>query len=255
MLGVVEHRGRAQIALDILADAVAEPAERRHVQCDQYRQHNPAKGPAPMTVAGKGMIVEGVHARACSHPRSADRFDAVNVVLELSRLRAGHIRMRVLWARSQAAEQVRISVRLASIGLFACVLLLAATACQRNQSAANTPLPAPPLEQVDGRIEWQGLLPCADCDGIETSLVLERTGHVRRFSLSETYLAEDGARFVEAGQWRSRRGLLELQADDGARRIYGLLPDGRLQPRDTRGRRYPDRQGEFLVPVTVGNAP
>lgn len=134
-------------------------------------------------------------------------------------------------------------------------LVLPLSACQRPQSGAGAPQPVAPLEQVNGRIEWQGLLPCADCDGIQTSLVLERAGNARRFSLTEIYLGEDGARFVESGQWRSGQGLLDLQADGGARRVYGLLPDGRLQPRDTRGGRYADREGDFLVPVTVGNAP
>jgi copper homeostasis protein (lipoprotein) len=145
-------------------------------------------------------------------------------------------------------------MRLASIVLSMC-LLLPMAACERDRSAAGMPQPAPPLQQSDGRIEWEGLLPCADCDGIQTSLVLERSGDARRFSLVETYLAEDGARFIEAGQWRSRRGLLELQAEGGAHRVYGLLPDGRLQPRDARGRPYAGRQGDFLVPVTVGNPP
>lgn len=138
------------------------------------------------------------------------------------------------------------------------VLLIAAlllgTACQQPPGA-GTPHPVVPLERVDGRIEWQGLSSCADCDGIQTSLVLQRAGNERRFSLAETYLAEDGARFIETGQWRSGQGLLELQGDGGARRVYAVLPDGRLQPRDTRGHRYADRQGDFLVPVTAGNAP
>ena len=146
-----------------------------------------------------------------------------------------------------------MAARVVTVLLFTNCLLL--TACQREQAAGHVPNPVSPLQQADGRIEWQGLLPCADCDGIQTRLVLERSGNARRFSLTETYLADDGARFVESGQWRSRRGLLDLQADGGARRVYGLLPDGRLQPRDTRGRRYADRPTDFLVPVTVGNSP
>lgn len=132
--------------------------------------------------------------------------------------------------------------------------LVPLTACQREQSAGGTQPPAP-LQQADGRIEWRGLSPCADCDGIETSLVLERSGDARRFILTETYLAPDGARFIDAGQWQSSPGRLDLEAEGGARRVYALLPDGRLQPRDPRGRRYSARQGDFLVPVTVGNAP
>jgi copper homeostasis protein (lipoprotein) len=115
--------------------------------------------------------------------------------------------------------------------------------------------PVAPVLPSDGRIEWQGLLACADCDGIRTQLVLLRSGDRRSYTLTETYLADDGdARFSETGDWERDRGLLRLRGETGATRFYLLLSDGRLQPRDARGQPF-RQEGDFLVPVTAANAP
>jgi hypothetical protein len=120
-------------------------------------------------------------------------------------------------------------------------------ACDQSRPPADAPLPR--IEQGDGRVEWRGMLPCADCDGIETLLVLERRRDVHRYDLVETFLAEsDGARFAESGQWQMEGARLSLQGEGGAIRHYALLPDGRLQPRDARGRAFRLR-GDFLVPA------
>jgi hypothetical protein len=132
--------------------------------------------------------------------------------------------------------------------LVACVL----ASCGRGAPPADAPLPL--IERGDGRVEWRGMLPCADCDGIETLLVLERRGEARRFDLVETFLAEEGgARFVDTGQWQMEGVRLSLEGEGGAARHYALLPDGRLQPRDDRGRAFRLR-GDFLVPAD-GYAP
>jgi copper homeostasis protein (lipoprotein) len=116
--------------------------------------------------------------------------------------------------------------------------------------------PAAKALPSDGRIEWQGLLPCADCDGIQTQLSLLRNGDLRSYTLTETYLAEDGdARFIDNGRWRRDGELLRLRGDSGGVRVYALLPDGRLQPRDDRGRAFLPRDGDFLEPVAVRSRP
>jgi copper homeostasis protein (lipoprotein) len=115
---------------------------------------------------------------------------------------------------------------------------------------------APPLRALsdrDGQIEWQAMLPCADCDGIASQLVLRRAGRASEYTLSETYLVGDqGARFLEHGQWQQRHDLLHLRGDGGSQRVYALLPDGRLQQRDGRGRplRLP-RAAATLMPVSL----
>jgi len=109
---------------------------------------------------------------------------------------------------------------------------------------------------ADGRIEWQGLLPCADCDGIQTQLSLLRNGDSRSYVLTETYLAEEGdTRFVDGGQWQRDGDLLRLRGNAGGIHVYALLADGRLQPRDAQGRAFTPRDGDFLEPVTASDPP
>lgn len=97
--------------------------------------------------------------------------------------------------------------------------------------------PLPTVGAGDGQAAWQGRVPCADCRGIDVRLVLDREGGQRRYLLVETYRsAEGGLRFVEHGQWRQDAALLRLSAEHGGQRTYALLPDGRLQSRDSRGR-------------------
>jgi copper homeostasis protein (lipoprotein) len=130
-----------------------------------------------------------------------------------------------------------------------CLLLAACclfAACDVGRRPASSTLP---LDQGDGRIEWHGTLPCADCDAIEVQLMLERAGDARRYELVETYIAEEGAaRFTESGEWRQRDDLIELTGEAGVARRYAVLPDGRLQPRE-RGRAFARRDGDVLVPT------
>lgn len=115
---------------------------------------------------------------------------------------------------------------------------------------------APALDAGGASIQWQGRLPCADCDAIDTELSLRRDGAKRHYTLTEVYQAAGGgARFVETGQWRQEHALLRLQDAGGGGRTYALLPDGRLQPRDRHGRQLPGDAANFLVPVTATTAP
>lgn len=115
----------------------------------------------------------------------------------------------------------------------------------------------PPLAGNDGQIQWRNMLACADCAGIDTQLNLQRTGSLNTYRLSETYLLANGqgARFLERGRWQREIDLLRLQGEGGSLRIYTLLPDGRLQTRDSHGRRLPSRADDFLVPVSASSDP
>jgi uncharacterized lipoprotein NlpE involved in copper resistance len=135
-------------------------------------------------------------------------------------------------------------------------LLLAALAGCGGSSppASNAAQSLRQLVESDGRIEWRGALACADCDGIDTQLVLRRVGSIRDYRLTETFLAADQrARFVEQGHWQRQADLLQLRGDRGSRRVFALLPGGRLQPRDDHGRPLPPRADDFLEPMTVAS--
>lgn len=114
---------------------------------------------------------------------------------------------------------------------------------------------APPevaLTEDGDRLEWRGTLPCADCGGIETTLVLVREGERLSYELAETYLTGAGGdRFVDTGSWEAGGGLLRLQGEDGSRRTYALLQDGRLQARDGDGQRLPGRRDDTLAPAAT----
>ena len=86
---------------------------------------------------------------------------------------------------------------------------------------------------------WLGVLPCADCDGIQTRLQLRRDGGRQTYALEETYLGADGeAVFTQAGQWvrvDGDDGAFRLDPDSPASRRYALRPDGSLDQLDRRG--------------------
>ena len=86
---------------------------------------------------------------------------------------------------------------------------------------------------------WLGVLPCADCDGIQTRLQLRRAGGRQTYALEETYLGADGeAVFTQAGQWvrdDGDEGVFRLDPESPASRRYALRPDGSLDQLDRRG--------------------
>ncbi len=138
--------------------------------------------------------------------------------------------------------------RIASMVL---VLLLVAGCDGGRNGAGNRPPAAAQLE-ADGRIEWHAVLACADCEGIDTALVLNRAGAQRDYTLTETFLADDGGdRFVEQGLWLREDELIRLQSAGKGVRVFALLPDGRLEPRDHRGRRFASRTDDALLPVSA----
>ncbi|MGY0633935.1 copper resistance protein NlpE N-terminal domain-containing protein [Luteimonas sp. A478] len=115
----------------------------------------------------------------------------------------------------------------------------------------SPPEPLLTLEVADGaRMHWAGSLPCADCAGIQTSLVLARDGDRQRWRMAETYLtAEHAERFVQGGRWQSAEGLVLLEGTEGSLRTFALLSDGRLQLRDSEGRPLPGaRSADTLSP-------
>ena len=132
--------------------------------------------------------------------------------------------------------------------------LLVAAGCDGGRDAAGNRSPAAAQLDADGRIEWQALLACADCEGIETALVLNRSGDQRDYTLTETFLADDGEdRFVEQGVWLREAELIHLRSAGNGLRVFALLPDGRLEPRDHRGRRFAPRPGDALMPVSAAS--
>lgn len=140
---------------------------------------------------------------------------------------------------------------------------LLACLCPALLAIASCSNPAPPSQAAraiaptvgDDQIEWQGVLACSDCDGIQTDLLLQHAHGDRRYVLTEIYLADSRRQlFTEHGHWERIAGLLQLRGDTASVRVYALLPDGSLQPRDSHGQRLPALADEALLPVAFATS-
>lgn len=71
---------------------------------------------------------------------------------------------------------------------------------------------------------YRGILPCADCPGIDTRLVLyadDADAEGGTYELSETYLDRSVAPLVSTGRWTVQRG----DAEDPEATVYVLAAD------------------------------
>ena len=133
--------------------------------------------------------------------------------------------------------------------LLAALVAFALAGCDRDSAPADRTADAP-VEADAGEAgtapaaddfdrTWLGVLPCADCDGIQTRLQLRRAGGRQTYALEETYLGADGeAVFTQAGQWvrdDGDEGVFRLDPESPASRRYALRPDGSLDQLDRRG--------------------
>lgn len=129
--------------------------------------------------------------------------------------------------------------------------LLLLTAC------ASDPNPDTNFIRVTER--FGGTLPCNDCQGIHTDLILKRsasTGAPAGFYLHETRIDAPGGERVNTswGQWSHSDGkgsrqqdLYVLHPEVGKRRLYQSDADGKLQPLDARGNPVNNAEGDPVV--------
>jgi copper homeostasis protein (lipoprotein) len=133
---------------------------------------------------------------------------------------------------------IRAAIR--SLCLLACLAVVAA--CQRDAPAPSAGAPAPDapggaVADFGAERVWQGVLPCSDCLGIDTRLVLRQDGRQRRYRLQETYLgANEPNRFERQGRWQETRSgaaatptVVFVLDPDRAPRRFRLHPDGGLE--------------------------
>lgn len=134
--------------------------------------------------------------------------------------------------------------------------LLGLAACGRDAPTESASAPAPgeaPADATQAIAEdfertWLGVLPCADCDGIQTRLVLRGENGARRYLLEETYLGAEGNNtFVQEGEWAEETAPFEgvdttvYRLDPGGpSRWFWLQPDGGLEMLEAEGRASPD---------------
>jgi putative lipoprotein len=107
-------------------------------------------------------------------------------------------------------------------------LLLTLTMCQSLAADRHTS-----ENSLDWAGVYQGVVPCADCAGIETTLKLT-TG--RTYELSMTYLGKSATPISSAGpfEWRQDGRAIMLKTGDGTPRFY-RVEENRLRQLDMHG--------------------
>lgn len=141
----------------------------------------------------------------------------------------------------------------ATLALVACERDAAAPAPAAPDATAEAPATGDPAE-VEESFErtWLGVLPCTDCDGIQTRLQLVREGDEQTYELQETYLGgEDDAVFDQKGRWTresddEERTLFRLDPQTPGGRRFELRPDGALELLDGAGRPL-DTDGQYRL--------
>ncbi|MBB5015374.1 copper resistance protein NlpE N-terminal domain-containing protein [Rehaibacterium terrae] len=142
-------------------------------------------------------------------------------------------------------------------------ILILLGACRRDEGEAgpheHAAVPAAAGAVYERR--WQAVLPCADCAGIDTELLLIQQGERREYVLTESYLGveDDGDTvFHSQGAWAVSHGfdadpqavVYTLDADDATRRRAFLRrDDDGLELLDRSGRRIDSRLDYTLRPV------
>lgn len=115
--------------------------------------------------------------------------------------------------------------------------------CQ-NYDAAATVQPREKKMQ-----QYQGVIPCADCEGIEVTLALQQGG---RYSLQERYLTPGGASLNQQGNWTRTAEKLVLISDKGEKRYFRPRDSG-LEMTDASGEAISTTLNYRLQPIEAGS--
>jgi copper homeostasis protein (lipoprotein) len=119
----------------------------------------------------------------------------------------------------------------------------AATPVAAVENAASPTMAQPGVQPADTAADarafagtYSGTLPCADCPGIDETLVLSADGS---FVLTDTYRERPGSANVVQGSWSLEDGGKRIRLDPGSKdatdRFYGIDGDG-LRMLDTEGK-------------------
>lgn len=117
--------------------------------------------------------------------------------------------------------------------------------CNNRFSSLDTPQ-IQPSELKAMQQNWYGVLPCADCEGIETSLFLEKSGQWR---MHQHYRSTRGSGdFSSQGSWARTADKLVLTEPDGTR-IYFQVRQDKLEMVDSEGKTSISGLNYTLYPV------
>jgi putative lipoprotein len=119
-------------------------------------------------------------------------------------------------------------------------LLFALVACQSVTAEKHTS-----SNSLDWAGVYQGVLPCADCEGIETTLKLTAD---QTYELSRTYLGSSTATLTATGsfEWRQDGRAIMLNTSSDTPQFF-RVEENRLRQLDTRGEPIRSALGELYV--------
>lgn len=130
------------------------------------------------------------------------------------------------------------------LSLLAGCVLFSLIGCNNRDVEAGQPTQVEELKSMQQ--SWRGVLPCADCEGIETSLFLEKDGS---WVMSQRYLgAKEPAVFASYGRWARTADKLTLTDSDGEKTWFRATGDA-LEMLDTEGNPIESTLNYTLQPV------
>ncbi|MGE9553459.1 copper resistance protein NlpE N-terminal domain-containing protein [Erwinia amylovora] len=114
--------------------------------------------------------------------------------------------------------------------------------CQNHDTVSAVQTPDAMMQK------YQGVIPCADCEGIQVSLSLQQGG---RYILSEHYLGSSDVSNAQQGRWTRTAEKLVLVSDKGEKRYFRPQGEG-LEMMDTQGNPIESLNSYRLAPVKAG---
>ncbi|MET6676594.1 envelope stress response activation lipoprotein NlpE [Citrobacter amalonaticus] len=132
------------------------------------------------------------------------------------------------------------------LSAMAAFTLFALIGCN-NRSDVDVIQPTQVAELKPMQQSWRGILPCADCEGIETSLFLEKDG---TWVMNERYqgVREEPSSFASYGTWARTADKLVLTDSQGEKSYYRAKGDA-LEMLDREGNPIESQFNYTLAPV------
>ncbi|MDA8503019.1 MULTISPECIES: envelope stress response activation lipoprotein NlpE [unclassified Citrobacter] len=139
-------------------------------------------------------------------------------------------------------------VKTAILSLAAVFTLFALIGCN-NRSEVDVLQPTQAAELKPMQQSWRGILPCADCEGIETSLFLEKDG---TWVMNERYqgVRDEPSSFASYGSWARTADKLVLTDSKGEKSYYRAKGEA-LEMLDREGNPIESQLNYTLQPVSA----
>lgn len=134
----------------------------------------------------------------------------------------------------------KVLLAIAALGM-----LMALPGCNNRADEQTSPVASETLAPMQQ--SWRGVLPCADCEGIETSLFLEKDG---TWVMNERYqgVTKGPSSFASYGTWARTAEKLVLTDSKGEKSYYRVKGD-KLEMLDRQGNPITSTLNYTLEPV------